>query len=611
MKRHKDARDVAEMSFPTAQSSASAMYADSTTAETTAETTTDGFDADELRLALEASTKETSADVLAVELKFDVRGRGTSDAETARSAGRSLAAKFWISQALDAEDVLDASADGFYDVHGDAFDAMENGKLPELHELLRRPSTRGEEALVVDRRTDMFLSELDVLARETCDAAPTASAKCALLARLVSDRLGGSVRAVDDPALAADVANDRETLLGETDGCCLHVGHLSKGSERHRAVLFKALAATCGIPCRLVRGEYYCGRDSARVIFTEGEREMWIDLMVVPGRMTSCTEPEYDGAPPTPPPYVPPRASEATTEWSFSKAKGKSPLLEKFPKSPLFADENSDSSIEDLVAFARNGAASTSTSTVNAKPVDKGKGPGDAVNDDVLAAIAVAHGITLKSAVSASKLAENDSERANYLCNALGAVLEDENELNDVESPYTETVLLQEMFNLLVTKKWIVSDAVGAFRARRRLEIESKALAARESARAEEEELERRRREQKNQASIDLIRAAEKRVEKFRAEQVKSSEEAQSAEELRHEFRAKWTGKVREMNLAETLECFGVDVEGGAHANAKQLRRAYRKALLKFHPDRQRAGELHARIAAEETFKIIADKIDS
>ena len=148
------------------------MYADSTTAETTAETTTDGFDADELRLALEASTKETSADVLAVELEFDSRGRGTSEAETARSAGRSLAAKFWISQALDAEDVLDASADGFYDVHGDAFDAME--KLPELHELLRRPSTRGEEALVVDRRTDMFLSELDVLARETCDAAPTA-----------------------------------------------------------------------------------------------------------------------------------------------------------------------------------------------------------------------------------------------------------------------------------------------------------------------------------------------------------------------------------------------------------------------------------------------------
>ena len=63
------------------------MYADSTTAETTTETTTDGFDADELRLALEASTKETSADVLAVELEFDARGRGTSDAETARGAG--------------------------------------------------------------------------------------------------------------------------------------------------------------------------------------------------------------------------------------------------------------------------------------------------------------------------------------------------------------------------------------------------------------------------------------------------------------------------------------------------------------------------------------------
>ena len=592
------------------------MYADSTSVGAPVVRTADGFDADELRLALEASTKETSADLLAVELEFDARGRGTVDAETARSVGRSLAAKFWISQALDAEDVLDASADGFYDVHGDAFDAIEDGKLPELHELLRRPSTSGEEALVVDRRTDIFLSELDVLARETCDAAPTTSAKCALLARLVSDRLGGSVSAVDDPTLAAEVANDRETLLGETKGCCLHVGHLSKGTERPRAVLFKALAATCGIPCRLVKGEYYCGRDSVRVIFTEGKSEMWIDLMVVPGRMTSCAEPEYDGAlPPTPPPYVPPRASKATTEWSFSKAKGKSPL-EKFPKSPLFANENSVSSIDDLVAFARNGAASSST--LNTKPADKGKEPKEVVHDDVLAAIAVAHGITLASALRASKLAENNSERANYLCNALGAVLEDETELNDAESPYSESVLLQEMFNLLVTKKWIVSDAVGAFRARRRLEIESKALAAQESARAEEEalarereELEHRRREQKTQASIDLIRAAERRVERFRAEQVKSSEEAQSAEELRHEFRAKWTVKVRDMNLAETLECFGIEVDGGAHANAKQLRRAYRKAFLKFHPDRQRDGELHARIAAEETFKIIADKIDS
>ena len=122
-----------------------------------------------------------------MELEFDSRGRGTSDAETARSAGRSLAAKFWISQALDAEDVLDASADGFPNVHGDAFDAMENGKLPELHELLRRPSTSGEEALVVDRRTDMFLSERDVLAREACGAdVPTAAPR--RVAREIGER---------------------------------------------------------------------------------------------------------------------------------------------------------------------------------------------------------------------------------------------------------------------------------------------------------------------------------------------------------------------------------------------------------------------------------------
>ena len=108
-----------------------------------------------------------------------------------------------------------------------------------------------------------------------------------------------------------------------------------------------------------------------------------------------------------------------------------------------------------------------------------------------------------------------------------------------------------------------------------------------------------------------MIRAAEERIEQFREERVKLCEDSERAAQLRHDFRAEWTAKVASMNLAETLECFGVVVEGGSHANAKQLRTAYRRALLQFHPDRQRSKDLVARVEAEERFKILSDKMES
>ena len=65
------------------------------------------------------------------------------------------------------------------------------------------------------------------------------------------------------------------------------------------------------------------------------------------------------------------------------------------------------------------------------------------------------------------------------------------------------------------------------------------------------------------------------------------------------------------MNLAQTLAAFDVKVDGGEHANAKQLRSAYRKALLKFHPDRQVDKDLTEKIGAEERFKLIREKMQN
>lgn len=580
--------------------------ADGTAAATTNATTdATGFDELELRLALEASVKETSGDLLAVELEFG-DARGTTSGT--RTRGRELANKFWIQQALEAEDVLDESADGWYDVRGEAFETSEDGRLPDLRHLLDAPVLGDEEALVVDRKTDVFLAALDDLAAQTCAVAPNARAKCAALARLVVDRLGGSVRSVDDRELERAVAMDREDLLANGRGCVVHVGHLNKGLERHRAVLFKALAATVGLPCRLVRGEYYCGRDTARVIFTDEDGTgMWVDLMIVPGALRNS--PAYSNEiPRTPPRY----ANGHQQHWEFSHAsfrtdKGKSPL-----QAP---SDDTKSSIDDLVAFA---SYSSERGLSSAATTSKHQSSELEDDDDDLAmvysAIAVAHGVTLKSVACAFKLAEHDSERANFLCNALGEVLAEEAARPERSGEYSEPVLLQEMFNLLVAKKWIVSDAVSAFAKRRREEIAASEAARAETARIENEKRAEaarlRREEQKLKAAEEVKRTADERVEKFREDRVKSSEDSERAEALRNEFRQEWTAKVASMNLAETLECFGVTVEGGVHANAKQLRSAYRKALLTFHPDRQSGKELAQRVAAEETFKILSHKME-
>ena len=173
-----------------------------------------------------------------------------------------------------------------------------------------------------------------------------------------------------------------------------------------------------------------------------------------------------------------------------------------------------------------------------------------------------------------------------------------------------ESVLLQEVFNMLVSKKWIVSDAVGAILARWREEIDARAVVEAAEREEQAQAQRRRREEQKAKAAEDLIKAAESRVATFREAQESRNEEEQSSESIREEFRREWETKVASLNLAETLECFGVAVEGGAHANAKQLRSAYRKALLRFHPDRQGAKELRERVAAEERFKILSQKME-
>ena len=48
-----------------------------------------------------------------------------------------------------------------------------------------------------------------------------------------------------------------------------------------------------------------------------------------------------------------------------------------------------------------------------------------------------------------------------------------------------------------------------------------------------------------------------------------------------------------------------VHVDAGGDSPAAVVRKAYRDAVLRFHPDRQREASLAQRVRAEEAFKLI------
>ena len=65
-------------------------------------------------------------------------------------------------------------------------------------------------------------------------------------------------------------------------------------------------------------------------------------------------------------------------------------------------------------------------------------------------------------------------------------------------------------------------------------------------------------------------------------------------------------------DLVAALRKLGVDVGQGA-VSAAQVRKATQRAMLKFHPDRQRLGPsttLWDVVLAEETFKVITLKME-
>ncbi|KAE9619615.1 putative protein kinase TKL-CTR1-DRK-2 family [Lupinus albus] len=200
--------------------------------------------------------------------------------------------RFWVHGCLS---YYDKVPDGFYLIRGiDSFvwtvctGLQENGRIPTIEKLKSvDPCVNSAlEVVLVDRRSDPSLKELENRVHDISSSSITTTEVVDQLSKLVCDHMGGSNSFGEDDFVSIwrDCSNDLKDCLGSV---VVPIGSLSAGLCRHRAILFKVLADAIDLPCRIAKGCKYCKRDDAAsclVWFRHvNDREYLVDLIKKPG----------------------------------------------------------------------------------------------------------------------------------------------------------------------------------------------------------------------------------------------------------------------------------------------------------------------------------------
>ncbi|AQL09687.1 Protein kinase domain superfamily protein [Zea mays] len=196
-----------------------------------------------------------------------------------------LSRRYWDYNFLDYHEKV---IDGFYDIFGSSIESSRQGKMPSLADLQTGIGDLGFEVIVVNRAIDSTLQEMEQVAQ--CILLDFPVANIALLvqriAELVTDNMGGPVKDANDMLTRwLEKSTELRTSLQTS---LLPIGCIKIGLSRHRALLFKILADSVGIPCKLVKGSNYTGGDdddAINIIKMDNEREFLVDLMAAPGAL--------------------------------------------------------------------------------------------------------------------------------------------------------------------------------------------------------------------------------------------------------------------------------------------------------------------------------------
>ncbi|KAK7378753.1 hypothetical protein VNO80_04200 [Phaseolus coccineus] len=239
----------------------------------------------QLALALRLSSEATCADDpnFLDTVPHESSSRATCSVET-------VSHRFWVNGCLL---YFDKIPDGFYLIHGmDPYvwtlctDLQESGRIPSIETLKSiDPSSESSlEVILVDRLSDPILKELQNKVHDIFCRSISTTYVVEQLAKLVFDCMGGSASVREDNLFPIwrKCINDLRDRLGSV---VVPIGSLSTGLCRHRAVLFKVLADTIDLLCRIAKGCKYCSREDASSCLVRfgPDREYMVDLIGKPG----------------------------------------------------------------------------------------------------------------------------------------------------------------------------------------------------------------------------------------------------------------------------------------------------------------------------------------
>ncbi|XP_044476993.1 probable serine/threonine-protein kinase SIS8 isoform X2 [Mangifera indica] len=239
----------------------------------------------QIQLALELSAKE---DPEAVQIEA-VKQISLGSCDPGNTPAEVVAYRYRNYSSLSYDDKI---LDGFYDLYGILM-ASSSDRMPSLVDLQGTPVSDCVtwEAVLVNRAADANLLNLEQKALEVAvklrsrTLASVSRDLVQKLAVLVAEHMGGPVE--DPENMSRGFQSFSYSLKATLGSMVLPLGSLKIGLARHRALLFKVIADSVGIPCRLVKGLQYTGSDDVAMNFVriDDGREYIVDLMADPGTL--------------------------------------------------------------------------------------------------------------------------------------------------------------------------------------------------------------------------------------------------------------------------------------------------------------------------------------
>lgn len=207
---------------------------------------------------------------------------------------QATAFRFWVNGGLTYADRI---GDGFYHIWGMNphiwalcnHPGQGDGRIPTLDSLKGvSPVKNLMEVVLVDKHGDSCLCDMENQAFNLAFKAADSKELAKCLGKLVSENMGGAATS-EQGELMSRWQSCSMALKECLNSVVLPIGSISVGICRHRALLFKALADSLNLPCRIARGCIHCGQADgfSCLVFCGTERELLVDLINNPGVLSS------------------------------------------------------------------------------------------------------------------------------------------------------------------------------------------------------------------------------------------------------------------------------------------------------------------------------------